>query len=669
MNRVCSLVGLLLWCCISAGAAVASTHHRVSLRIEPRLGRITVVDEITFQQPTGRLSFALDPRLHVTGARGDGRPLPTERHGSTWRLDRAEGLRELVIEYSGVLPPQSATPGAPSFVDSEGSMLHGAWMPQPGGESFTYELELSVADGQVGVAPGTRSDEKRADGEYSVRFASERPAYELPVFAGPLRIAESMHRGIALRTYFYAEAASFSDLYLRRSAEWIDGYRERIGPYPFSHFYVVSGPAPVGYGFEGIAYLSRRIIPLPYVPQRSLGHEVLHCWWGNGVRLAPGAANWVEGLTTLQADYAAAEAAGERAAREMRLRWLREYAVLPRQRDFALRQFRGRAHTAGQAVGYHKAAYVFLMLRDRIGRNTFDRALRRFWNQHQYRTATWDDLRVAFEQASGDALSSFFAEWIDRTGAPELTLEEAVTRADGQGHRVSFTLAQKPAAYTLRVPVRIEATSGNRDEIVVAKGVRSRHSLSVDASPTRIRIDPDLRIFRRLAGGEIPAILREVAFDRQAATVIVGGQAYRQAAWNLAAALFDAPPRLVDAQRAASEGSLLVIGEPTAVDGIRAALGISLPSELDGGNARAWAARDDNGRAVVFVEGQPRALRAIQGPLPHYGGQSFVVFEGKRAVAKGLWRSGASPLDFRFADGTGKPATGSPQGSAEQATK
>ena len=33
------------------------------------------------------------------------------------------------------------------------------------------------------------------------------------------------------------------------------------------------------------------------------------------------------------------------------------------------------------------------------------------------------------------------------------------------------------------------------------------------------------------------------------------------------------------------------------------------------------------------------ALAATVGPLPHYGGRSYVVFDGRRAIDQGTWRA------------------------------
>ena len=63
------------------------------------------------------------------------------------------------------------------------------------------------------------------------------------------------------------------------------------------------------------------------------------------------------------------------------------------------------------------------MLRDELGRSAFDAGLQRFWKEKRFQRASWDDLLQAFEQASGRELGVFFTQWIERTGAPSVTVE------------------------------------------------------------------------------------------------------------------------------------------------------------------------------------------------------------------------------------------------------
>jgi hypothetical protein len=45
--------------------------------------------------------------------------------------------------------------------------------------------------------------------------------------------------------------------------------------------------------------------------------------------------------------------------------------------------------------------------------------------------------------------------------------------------------------------------------------------------------------------------------------------------------------------------------------------------------------------AVISVR-DAEALRALARPLPHYGAQSFLAFQGARAIERGVWPATAT---------------------------
>jgi hypothetical protein len=65
------------------------------------------------------------------------------------------------------------------------------------------------------------------------------------------------------------------------------------------------------------------------------------------------------------------------------------------------------------------------------------------------------------------------------------------------------------------------------------------------------------------------------------------------------------------------------------------------------GSAQVWAARQPNGKALAVVcVDDAQALAALQRPLPHYGRQSWLVFQGAQAIERGVWPS--QPVAWRF---------------------
>src|SRR5665647_2196735 len=107
----------------------------------------------------------------------------------------------------------------------------------------------------------------------------------------------------------------------------------------------------------------RSILPLPFMQERSLAHEVPQAWWGHGVAVDYERGNWSEALTTFMADYALAEESGEAAAREMRRRWLADFTTLPAEQARPVRDFVARDHAASQVIGYNKGAVSYTHLR------------------------------------------------------------------------------------------------------------------------------------------------------------------------------------------------------------------------------------------------------------------------------------------------------------------
>ena len=80
-------------------------------------------------------------------------------------------------------------------------------------------------------------------------------------------------------------------------------YEKYTGKYPFRRFSVVENFLPAGYSFPTFTLLGKDIVKMPFIVDTSLGHEVLHQWFGNLVYNPDKGGNWSEGLTTYVADH------------------------------------------------------------------------------------------------------------------------------------------------------------------------------------------------------------------------------------------------------------------------------------------------------------------------------------------------------------------------------
>lgn len=640
-------------------AADHALHHDMEIRLDPKARSLAVTDSMRVHGQ-GSVTFRLSSAFVITSFTLDGRQSPPLRSGDDWRVDLGNGgEHRLVIDYKGTLSPLPEDPGgfSPSvpIASPDGSYLPDSvsWYPRLGDGEFTYSAAIEVPEPQKAVMPGRLMEEKTDNGVYRAVFAAETPTPGLVLLAGPYIIEERFAGDILLRTYFHQEIAPMAGDYLESTVGYIDLYRRQIGDYPFPAFHIVSGPLPVGLGFAGLTYMGKQVLRLPFIRHISLGHEVAHNWWGNGVYIDYEAGNWGEGLTTFMADYAYAVKEGAEAGKEMRLGWLKDYAALPTGRDRPAVEFMTKTHDASQVVGYNKVAYVFHMLRLELGDEAFNAAIRRFWETMKFRTASWEDIRRIFEQESGRQLKVFFDQWLRRAGAPKLILETAASERAGDAFRITFTLAQENPPYALKVPIRVITEAGEKRFDVSLNADIARHEISTESRPLVLAVDPDFDIFRRLDAVETPPIVRDLTLTADAVAIVLSNDdKARDAAQRLALRLMDAPPRFEYSGSAELPSApLLVVGMTAEVEAFLRSAGLpDAPIEVAGrGTARVWAARHSGDRPLLVVAANDAAaLEALLRPLPHYGRKGYLMFEGSRAALHGSWPAVGGPLTKRL---------------------
>jgi aminopeptidase N len=656
--------------CLSASSALASAApvaQDIAVRIDPSSRELNGSSRIVIDGGAPS-EVVLSQRFEVESITVDGRA--AARSGAraglhVWALGTASKPRTVEVRWHGMLEPldvsldhRQTLSAATPVSGTQGTFLPAAaaWYPQTRTLMQSYRVAIDLPADQRGLVPGRLVDESEAGGRYRARYEFPFPAEGIDLMAGPYRVTTRNIRtaggnAVSLRTYFHPEIAELAPGYLDAVKGYLDLYESRIGEYPFSEFSIVSSPTPTGFGMPTLTYLGVEVMKLPFIRSTSLGHEILHNWWGNGVYPEYARGNWSEGLTTFMADYTYREREGEEAARETRLEWLRDFTAVPAGQDRPLVEFTSRTHGTSQIVGYDKAAMLFLMLRDLIGREAFDRGIRRFWQEHRFKTASWPDLQRSFEAAARLDLAGFFAQWLRRQGAPTVQMAGATRSGPASPNGVRITLTQDEPAYRLRVPLVFHSAKGEEVRHVDLTQTRGTFDLVLDARPAEVALDPDLRLLRRLGGDEAPPILRQVMLDPATRTVLLQVPApAMESAQRLAASLQDDAPRMQSEAAPIPAGApLLLIGLDDAVEHWLAERKLpAKPASLRGrGSATVWTAALPQGKSIAVISGKDAAaLSALARPLPHYGRASYLVFDGPKAVERGVWPS--RPQTWRF---------------------
>lgn len=276
-------------------------------------------------------------------------------------------------------------------------------LPELGGEEgvaagpWALTTTVTTPADQVAIAPGDLVASGERNGRRFFRYHVPAARSSLVAFAaGRWRVARRDHAGIALEVYVHPGHERNVDAMLAAAARSLDHGRRAFGPYPYTALRIVELPATsplasrgTGFAAPGTVFLledsgfltDRRDPGRIDVVSKRIAHEVAHQWWGHQVSPlpGPGASTLVESLARSTELRVLAELHGEAAVAP----------VLGFELD---RYLRGRAGgeepplstVADEGyVFYAKGALVLAAIRDLVGDEVVDRALRSLVDQVQ----------------------------------------------------------------------------------------------------------------------------------------------------------------------------------------------------------------------------------------------------------------------------------------------
>ncbi len=674
-------------------------HHNLEVRLVPDRHELRVVDQMTVrasgddvqeavftlhadlrvvlvmeQRPTGAQPLSVQA---VPGPAGTGQAV-TVRFSRPLNTDETASL---LWQYHGAInePPREprhlrfVTPSETAgHIGPEGVYLSGEtnWYPDLPGSLATFFVRVKTPGDWTAVTHGKQLaravQESMATAAWDVAARTEALTLVANRFTAKQREwRDPSGRTIEVATYLFPDEAGLADEYLDASIRYLDVYIKLFGPYPFPKFAVVENFFASGLGMPSFTLLGSGVVKRRYVQPYALGHEIVHSWIGNSVFNEVEQGNWVEGLTTYLANYYYEELTGTpEQAREQRRMMLLGYAVYVRlEEDYPVAQFKQKTDQKDNAIGYQKSAMVFHMLRREIGEESFWRGIKTLTTRYSGKYAGWKDVEQVFAEAAGRELRWFFAQWVERAGAPALRL----AASDRSSSRLQ--LVQEQPVYRVHVPLSVELANGEVQRKTIELS-ETTSGLSLPERVKAVRADPDYEVFRRLPREALPPMLNLFVTDQSRALVVAGGgtDADRVPYEELARHIASREKALVqigDQAVASAKGSALVLGGPSVNRAAEWAVrGCGDKVRIEN-NAFTIEGRTYNGPGAallvscrhpdrpdhvvtLFYGVTPAAAAKVARLLFFYGWQSYLVFQDGTAVARGDFLSPQRDLEVRF---------------------
>jgi len=652
-------------------SAARVDRHQLHLELQPATQSMVGHDLVSLaanaQQP---LRFELAAHCQVTAVAIDGKPTRFRQAGADLELPPAtsgSAPLSIAIDYTATfaaLPPAKPAHhedpgyGVVASISPQGSYLSAglAWFPRRDGVLQQLEIEISAPAGYHAVTAGRRGAFTSTAEAATSHWVLDHPVNGLALAAGPFEVHEASAGRIPVYAYFYPRSSALVAGYLSATVAYLEFYEKRFGPYPFSKFAIVENFFPSGYGFPSWTLLGSSVIQLPFIVRTSLGHEVAHSWWGNGVQVDDAQGNWCEGLTTYVADYLYQEQESAAAARAYRLKILRDYATLRSFAEFPVTAFRARHDSLSQVIGYGKVAMLFHMLRQRVGDENFWATLKQLAAQRMFAQVGWDELLQRFAQVSGQALEADFQPWLQRTGAPQLQLAAVRLESTAAGWLISGTLRQLGEPWPLRVNCQLQTEAGSSSRTLSLDGTATDFAFNTTSRPLSLTVDPDADLLRLLEPLEIPASVNHLrASDHLLVVTLPGQEAALPALQVLLAALRQSGARrlsLADYRRQAPfAADLLFLGRPAAEDLPPLQTDPLLDAPVDPQHAALQLLRQTGHPDRVVAIYQPGSLEyaeRVARKIPHYGKYSQLEFAAGQISLKRILAPPVQPLQVDF---------------------
>lgn len=422
-----------------------------------------------------------------------------------------QGQIEPLLGYAEALeiadPEQRQLRGLPPRPEAQADHRHGTGYGRLVSAKRRFESIVSTAAGQSAITSGELVDQWQEGGRHYFHYRAAEPIYPVVgYFSAAYAIQRFEHRGIAIEFYVHPAHQRNVESMLAAVRATLDYCTRWFGAYPYQHLRLVEVPITHGFGGRasaGVVALNERLfvedVNSPALINnvlRNTVHEVAHQWWGEKLvpRITPGEKVINESL----AKYVEAVLLEQLQDRRARAQ-LNDYN---RRRYFAGRAAQSEPEPplmyAEQAhLSYGKGPVVFLALRELLGEQGLNQALKRFIDAHQQgMSGTMSELVDALLRDASPEQAALIQRWLGGVVEYRLSLDQAAVRQrdDGrylvelelQGERREYDSEGNPRSLAVGEPIGVGLFAEHPYRS--AQPALSLHTVDLDARRQRITL-------------------------------------------------------------------------------------------------------------------------------------------------------------------------------------
>lgn len=310
--------------------------------------------------------------------------------------------------------------------------------------------------------------------------------------------------------YFFKENENLAKNYIEATIDYIEKYEKLLdSKFPYKRFSVVEHINSYGFAVPTYTVLGSKVIALPFIISTSLGHEVLHQWFGTGID-KKGDSNWLEGITTFFTDLGNLQTEDEKVAYRKNI-LVTYFNYMANEFNYPLKDFKYNDSKKSQSVGYGKGAMVFQMLYSNLGEEKFYKGIRKFVKNYMYKKASWNDIFSSFD---GVNLKDFADFYINNPLDTEIFVKDSYFSVKNAENHITFNVEVKNAPKNFTIPYTLIYNDGEEKGKISLINGNQDVSIKVKNKDVKLVLDKDYEVMRHLTPDEKPAAISAFFYSK-----------------------------------------------------------------------------------------------------------------------------------------------------------
>ncbi len=388
--------------------------------------------------------------------------------------------------------------------ETEGTSVWCPTIDKPN-QKTTQEMYMTVPAKYVTLSNGLLiSQKKNTDGTRTDYWKMDLPhaPYLFFMGVGDFKIIKDSYKGKEVSYYVEPEQAPYARGVFGLTPEMIKFFSDKLGvEYPWQKYNQIVGRDYVSGAMENTtatlhqesAYQNSRQLTDGNSWETVIAHELFHQWFGDYVTTE----SWsnitvnetmADYSQTLWMEYKYGKDAGD----EENFQGQAQYLSNPNEAKKDLVRFKySDKEDVFDLVSYQKGGRVQHMLRNYVGDEAYFKSLNNYLTTNKFKNGEAHQMRLAFEEVTGQDLSWFWNQWYFGSGHPIVKIDYNYDDAAGKA-MVIIEQTQKTDK-VFRLPIAIDVYNGankKRYNVWVENKIDT-FTFSYSQKPDLINVDAD----------------------------------------------------------------------------------------------------------------------------------------------------------------------------------